>query len=187
MKLLAFAATNSSQSINRQLVDYAVDVLRDDVGDDLEVDTIDLNDYEMPLYSVDRETSDGIPELAHDFYASIGSADAVVVSFAEHNGHYTVAYKNLFDWISRIDRNVYQDKPTVMLATSPGPGGGRNALDAAVASAPFFGTDLTAQLSVPNFGENFDTAAGRLTDADLDSQLRTALATLAPATRRKAA
>ena len=187
MKLLAFADTNSTQSINRHLVDYAVDVLTDAIGDDLEVATIDLNDYEMPIYSVDRENADGIPQLAHDFYDSIGRADGVVVSFAEHNGYYTAAYKNIFDWVSRIDTSVYQNTPTVMLATSPGPGGGRNVLEAAVTSAPFVGNDLTAHLAVPSFGENFDTAAGRLADDDLDLQFRAALATLVPAASRRAA
>ena len=187
MKLLAFAATNSSQSINRQLVDYAVDVLRDDIGTDLDADVIDLNDYEMPIYSTDRQNADGIPQLAHDFYNRIGQADALVVSFAEHNGFYTSAYKNLFDWVSRIDSRVYQDTPTVMLATSPGPGGGRNVLEAAVNSAPFFGNEVTAHLSVPSFGQNFDTAEAKLADDDLDSQLREALATLQPAAARRAA
>lgn len=187
MKLLAFAATISSASINRHLVDYAVDVLCDDLGTDLDVETIDLNDFEMPIYSADRQNDDGIPQLAHDFYDSIGGVDAVLVSFAEHNGFYTAAYKNIFDWASRIDVRVYQDKPTVMLATSRGPGGGRNVLATAVGSAPFFGNDVTAHLSIPSFSDNFDTVSGRLTDADLDGQLRAALATLAPAAERKAA
>ncbi len=48
------------------------------------VETIDLNDYEMPIYSIDRQNDGGIPQLAHDFFDKIGEADAVLISFAEH-------------------------------------------------------------------------------------------------------
>ena len=103
MKILAFAATSSKHSINKQLIGYATQILEDTAGADVTVETIDLNDYEMPIYSIDRQNEDGIPQAAHDFFDKIGQADAVLISFAEHNGFYTAAYKNLFDWTSRID------------------------------------------------------------------------------------
>ena len=187
MHLLAFAATNSRDGINKRLVSYATRILEDELLDDVIVETIDLNDYEMPIYSIDRQTEGGIPQAAHDFLAKIGAADAVLISFAEHNGHFTAAYKNLFDWTSRIDRWVYQDKPTVMLATAPGPGGGRNVLEAAVASAPFFGNDVVASLAIPQFHEHFDSATDTLVDPTLDGRLREALAALAPSLQRRAA
>jgi chromate reductase, NAD(P)H dehydrogenase (quinone) len=177
MKLLAFAASNSRQSINRQLVDYAVRVLAE-THVDLEVATIDLNDYEMPIYSIDRQNESGIPPQAHDFYDKIGAADAVLISFAEHNGFYTAAYKNLFDWTSRIDMRVYRDKPAVLLSTSMGPGGGRNVLATAVASGQFFGYDVLASLAIPSFTENFEVESRALRNTELDEALRTALATL---------
>ena len=184
MKLLAFAASNASQSINRQLVDYAVGLLADGQIDGvpagaLEISSLDLNDFEMPIYSIDRQNADGIPRPAHDFYNLLGAADALLISFAEHNGSYTVAYKNVFDWASRIDMRVYHDKPIVMLSTSPGGGGGGFVLRTAGHLAGYFGNEVLASLAVPRFGENFDTEAGRLTDPDLDVQLREALATLA--------
>lgn len=179
MKLLAFAASNSKQSINKQLIDYAARLLEEGLVDDVKVETIDLNDYEMPIYSIDRQTEGGIPQLAHDFFNAIGDADGVLISFAEHNGSYTAAYKNLFDWASRIDTRVFQDKPTVMLATSPGPGGGGNVLRTAVASAQFFGNDIRGSLSIPSFHDNFDSAAGAVSNPELDAELRAALRSLA--------
>ncbi len=164
MKLLAFAASNSRAGINKQLVSYAARLVDGGLVGDVTVETLDLNDYEMPIYSADRQEEGGIPQAAHDFLARIGHADAILISFAEHNGHYTAAYKNLFDWASRIERRVYQDKPTVMLATAPGPGGGRNVLEAAVTSAPFFGNDVVASLSIPQFHDHFDSSTGTLTD-----------------------
>ena len=178
MKILTFAATSSKHSINKQLIGYATRILEETSGDDVTVETIDLNDYEMPIYSIDRQNEDGIPQLAHDFFDKIGEADAVLISFAEHNGYYTAAYKNLFDWTSRIDMAVYQNKPTVMLSTSPGPSGGANALRTAVESAVFFGNDVVGNLSIPSFYDNFDATTQTLADSDLESQLRAALTAL---------
>ncbi len=187
MKILAFAATTSRKSINRQLIAYAAQLLEDGRPDDVTVETIDLNDFEMPIYSIDRETEGGIPSAAHDFFDRIGQADALLISFAEHNGHYTAAYKNIFDWASRIDKRVYQGKPTVMLATAPGPGGGTSVLEAAVTSGRFFGNDVRASLAIPRFHDSFDTADNRLTDTRRDGQLRAALATLTASEERQAA
>ena len=86
-----------------------------------DVETLDIHDYEMPIFSAEREQQLGQPDLAKKFFAKIGAADALVVSFAEHNGTYSAAYKNLFDWTSRIDQKLFQNKPTLLLATSPGP------------------------------------------------------------------
>ncbi|MEM7781221.1 MAG: NAD(P)H-dependent oxidoreductase [Pseudomonadota bacterium] len=174
MRILAFAASNSSVSINRQLVNYAASL-----AEGAEVETLDIHDYEMPLYRHDREVADGIPQTAHDFLARVAAVDALIISFAEHNGAYTAAFKNLFDWCSRVGREVWQGKKMVLLATSPGGRGGQGVLGSAAANMPRFGGDVVGHLSVPSFGESFDTGAGKLTDALLDAELRTLIAKLA--------
>lgn len=176
MKVLAFAATNSSQSINKQLVTHAANLLKTGMGAEIEI--LDLNDFEMPIYSIDREQASGIPAPAQAFYQKIGEADALLISFGEFNGSYSVAYKNVFDWTSRITKDVYQGKPAVIMATSPGPGGAQSVLAAAVGSAPYFSMIVKARLSVPSFYDNFDSEKGELKNADLSAALATALATL---------
>lgn len=171
MKLLAFAASNSTTSINKKLVQYACAQLKKDILPDVEVELIDLNDYEMAIYSPERETGSGIPEEAKRFYTKIGEADALVISFAEHNGFYSSAYKNLFDWTSRIDMKVYQGKSMILMATSPGKGGAANALKTAVESAPYFGMDVKGSISIPAFYENFDMEKNELTNPELREQL----------------
>ena len=166
MKLLAFAASNSKNSINKQLVSYAASLLSD-----AEVELLDINDYEMPLYSIDRENDAGIPEQAHAFRKKIEEADALLISYAEHNGSYSAAYKNLYDWTSRIDMKVYQNKPVVMLAASPGSGGATNVLATATTSAPYFGGDLKGSLSIAKFFDVFDSDSRTITDADINKQL----------------
>ena len=178
MKILAFAASNSSQSINGKLIGYATRLLEEGLVPDAEVTVLDLNDYEMPIYSSDRQEADGIPQAAHDFFTAIGAADAVVASFAEHNGLYTAAYKNLFDWMSRIDMRVYQDTPVVFFATSPGGRGGKGVLQIAAASGQFFGYEVKASLSVPSFFENVNPADGTITNPELNAQFVAALETL---------
>ncbi|MCG8414230.1 MAG: NAD(P)H-dependent oxidoreductase [Pseudomonadales bacterium] len=173
MKLLAFATSNSRSSINKQLVTYAASLLE---GVDVEI--LDLNDYELPLFSVDRERELGQPELAKQFLQKIADADALLISFAEHNMSFTAAWKNLYDWCSRIETKVYQGKPTVLLSTSPGGRGGANALEAALKSAPRFGADIRGSLSLPSFNDNFDTEAGVVSNPELDTQLKEVVASL---------
>ena len=166
MKILAFAASNSSKSINKKLVTYALSLL-----DNIHSEILDLNDYELPLYSEDREADLGQPRLALDFLAKIKGNDAIVISFAEHNGTYSVAYKNIFDWCSRIDRNIFQGKPMVFLATSPGAKGASTVLVQAVNSVKFFDGDLKDFLSIPSFNENFDSEKNALKDEKLNYAL----------------
>jgi chromate reductase len=173
MKLLAFAASNSKKSINKQLVTYAASLLE---GADVEV--LDLNDYEMPLFSVDKEEELGHPALAKAFLAKIAACDALIISFAEHNGTYSVAYKNLFDWCSRAGGKVFHNKPLVLLATSPGARGGASVLAAATNSMPFFAGQVMATLSIPCFFDNFDIEQGILKNEDLMKQLIQAVACL---------
>lgn len=166
MKLLAFAASSSRQSINKQLARYAASLV---TGADVEV--LDINDYELPLFSVDREKELGQPQQARAFLDKIAGADALLISIAEHNGAITAAWKSLYDWCSRIEVNVYQGKPVVMLSTSPGRRGGAGALEIALKTAPYFGADIRGSLSIPSFNENFDRDSGQLTNGELKAKL----------------
>ncbi len=173
MKIIAFAASNSRHSINGKLVRYACSLI-----EDAEIEIVDINDFEMPIYSIDVEEASGIPEAAVRFLSKLASADALLVSFAEHNGLYTAAYKSLFDWASRADRYVYQHKPMVIMATSPGGRGGSNVLGIAAAAIPRFGGTVLATVSIPKFYENFNVDKNELTNPDQIDMMKTALATL---------
>ncbi|MEW6999518.1 NADPH-dependent FMN reductase [Colwelliaceae bacterium BS250] len=166
MKIIALAATSSSKSINKQLVTYAANLVANS-----DVEVIDINDYELPLFSEDREAKLGKPELAQQFFDKLGSADAIMISFAEHNGSYTAAYKNLFDWTSRINQKVFQNKPMILLSTSPGPGGAGSVLAVATGSAPYFAGDVKGSFSLPSFYNNFDVENKTLTNTELQAEL----------------
>lgn len=173
MKIIAFSASSSRQSINKKLVTYAASLLPQ-----AEVEILDLNDYSLPLFSTDIEQQIGQPEAAQAFIKKIQGSDGVMISFAEHNGSYSAAYKNLFDWCSRINPKVYQDKPMVLLATSPGPGGAARVLEMAIHSMPYFGGKVKGQLSLPSFNDNFDQQNDRLVHQEWIDKLTAELAGL---------
>lgn len=172
--ILAFGASNSANSINQRLALHAAHVLRDELGADIAIETLDLADFDMPIYSPSRQ-ADGIPAEAHAFYDRLGVADGLIISFAEYNGNYTAAYKNLFDWCSRIKMQIYQDKPLLFMATSPGRGGGQNVLKIASEAAPFFGGKLAATFNFGPFSDHFDIKTGAITTPELQTELLAAL------------
>jgi len=166
MKILSFAASNSKNSINKELVQYASRVLQQELLPNAEIELLDLNDYEMAIYSPDREQATGIPSEAQAFYEKIGAADAVIVSFAEYNGFVTAAWKNIFDWMSRIDMKVWQGKPMVMLAASPGGRAGANVLASQEMLAPFFGADLRGKHGVGSWYDAWDAETKKLKNSE---------------------
>jgi len=161
-KVTAFGASSSRASINKILAEYAAKCT------EMDFNLLDLNDYEMPIYSIDREIEIGIPEAAIAFRKSLKEADGLIIAFAEHNGSFTAAFKNIYDWMSRIEKNLWMDKPMLLLATSLGPRGGAFVLNHAVESFGFRGGHVKGQFALPSFGQNFVEGAlieGELKDA----------------------
>lgn len=154
-KIIAFGASSSKQSINKQLATFAANQFQN-----VSVEILDLNDYEMPIFSVDKEKENGIHPLAQEFYSKLGTADLILISFAEHNGNYSTAFKNILDWTSRINSKTFQEKPMLLLATSPGARGGSSVLEIASKRFPFQGGIVKGSFSLPSFYENFDVING---------------------------
>jgi chromate reductase, NAD(P)H dehydrogenase (quinone) len=155
MKIIAFAASTSRQSINKQLVEHTLTHFPE-----ADCTLLDLNDFEMPVFSVDKEKENGYPEEAHKFLQYLESADLLIVSMTEHNGAYTAAFKNTFDWCSRIEPNTFYHKPMFLMSTSPGGYGGKNSLGAAVIRFPKHSAKILETFSLPSFYENFGKEAG---------------------------
>lgn len=162
MKVLAFGASNSVHSINKKLATYATTFFENE-----NIKLLDLNDFEMPIFSVDIEKANGIPAKAHEFMENIKEADLIIISFAEHNGSYTTAFKNIFDWASRVNGKTFMGKPMLLMSTSPGPRGGKSVLDTALGRFPFHDGKIIASFSLPEFGKNFSD-----TDGILDETLK---------------
>ncbi|MDF1837509.1 MAG: NAD(P)H-dependent oxidoreductase [Planctomycetota bacterium] len=173
MKILAMGASTSSASINRKFANHAAGLV-----DGAHVTDLDLRQFDLPIYSSDEENANGIPAAAQAFCDLIEAHDRIVISMAEHNGSYSSAFKNLFDWASRIDSKVWRNKPMLILSTSPGARGGATVLEAAKATFPFLGGDVKASFSLPGFQNNFSDSEG-VTDPELASGLAAAVETFA--------
>lgn len=155
MKILAFGGSSSRHSINKQFATYATTFFE---GNDIQI--IDLNDFEMPIFSVDKEAANGYPEAAKNFIRLIGEADFLIVSLAEHNGSYSAAFKNILDWSSRINGKTFQGKPMLLMATSPGGRGGKSVLEAATVRFPIHDAKLVGTFSLPEYYKNYSSSDG---------------------------
>ncbi|PNQ72913.1 NADPH-dependent FMN reductase [Hanstruepera neustonica] len=163
--IIAFAGSNSKISINKQLVTYTVNLI-----EDTKAEILDLNDFDVPMFGVDLEKSmDGQPENAHKLLNKLKKADGVVISLAEHNGAYTAVFKNLFDWMSRIEGKTFYGKPMLLMATSPGARGGQSVLTIAQDRFPRHDAHVVAVFSLPKFGDNF--SEGKIINKELNNQL----------------
>jgi len=169
--IIAFAGSNSKHSINKALATYASSLLKD-----VNVKILDLNDFELPIFGVDLEAKIGHPENAHKFLEEIKSADGIIVSLAEHNGAYSTVFKNLFDWMSRIEGKTFYGKPMLLMATSPGKRGGASVLAMARDRFPRHDAKIIADFSLPSFNENF--SKGTITDEGLNIKLLEAVSQL---------
>ena len=144
--IIAFAGSDSKTSINKQLAKYAASLLSN-----VRKDVLDLNDYVLPLYSINYEIDHGIPDIAKEFLDKIKSSDGIILSLAEHNGAYASVFKNLFDWMSRIDGKLWSDVPMLLMATSPGGRGGSSVLEIAKGRFPYMGGNIITDFSFPVF------------------------------------
>ena len=173
MKIIAFAGSPSKKSINKKLATYAASLF-----ETIDVEVLDLNDYVMPVFTVDLEAEVGHLPLAQDFLSKIAEADLLVVSLAENNGNYAAAFKNIFDWCSRINVKVFQEKDMLLMATSPGGRGGASVLEIAKSAFPRYGANLKASFSLPSFNDNFDVEKGKISNEEFDQQLKEIVASI---------
>lgn len=149
-KVLSFAGSTSSTSINKKLAIYTAENLEKTT-----FDSIDLRDFSMPIFSEDEEKENGFPKNAEKLSKLLTNYDGFIISLAEHNGSYTAAFKNMFDWCSRIEAKVFRNKPLLLMAASPGARGGKSVLNAGVSRFPFNGAGKITTFSFPNFYDNF--------------------------------
>lgn len=166
--ILAFAGSNSSNSINKKLAAYAASLVNN-----AHATLLDLNDFELPLFSTDVEAEIGIPENVKKFHQYIKDSDGIVISLAENNGAYSAAFKNLFDWLSRYENKLFMSKPMLLMATSTGGRGGATVLAMAHSRFPYHDAKIAAEFTLPLFKEKFED--GRITDPEFDDKLKEAV------------
>lgn len=172
--ILAIAGSNSSTSINQKLVEYVAKEIVDH-----KIKVLKLANYSMPIYSEDEEKENGFPGMTLGLKQEISEAEALIISVNEHNGSWSAFFKNIIDWLSRLDRNFLEGKKILLMSTSPGQRGGLSSLEFAKNVLPRFGGEIIESFSFPSFHANFSIENNEVTDETLLLGLKEVLSTFA--------
>jgi NAD(P)H-dependent FMN reductase len=167
MKILAFGASNSLNSINKNFALYAAGLFVQ-----ASIEPIDLNDFECSIYSPQRQ-KEGFPTQIINFFNKMDEADLIIISFAEYNGSYTTAFKNIFDWISTYKSATFENRHFLLMATSTGPRGGASVLESALNRFPRHGAKILGSYNLPSFHDNFCKETNSLKEPHFSSLLDT--------------
>lgn len=120
VRILGLAGSARRQSLNRALLDAAVELAPAGV----EV-AVCLGLEDLPSYDEDVEAQ-GDPPVVAALKASVESADALLIVTPEYNGGVPALLKNAIDWVSRRATRL-KDMPAALMSASSGPFGGLRA------------------------------------------------------------
>ena len=129
-KILAFAGSARSESLNKRLVRVAAEAAKAAGAD---VTLVDLDDYPMPVYHGDLEAREGVPPSARALKTLFREHHGLLIASPENNASIPAMLKNSLDWVSRPDGGQnglvpYQGKVAALLSASPGALGGLRGL-----------------------------------------------------------
>ena len=130
-KILAFAGSTRTGSLNKKLLAAAAEAAR---AASASVTVVDIRDLALPLYDGDLEDAGGLPEGAKKFKALLRESDGFLIASPEYNSSVTAALKNAIDWASRSETDdepplvAYRGKVAALCSASPGALGGLRGL-----------------------------------------------------------
>ncbi|KAB5491845.1 NADPH-dependent FMN reductase [Flagellimonas hadalis] len=159
--ILALAGSNSSTSINFKLVQLTTSLVE---GHDLRL--LNMTRYPFPMFSEDDEKRKGYSNALVELKEDIRNADGLILSVNEHNGNPSAYFKNVLDWLSRLDRKFLEGTKVLLMSTSGGKRGGMGSLGVIQNMLPRFGAEIIATFSLPSFHDNFSE------DGILDESLK---------------
>ncbi|MEP3481092.1 MAG: NAD(P)H-dependent oxidoreductase [Fuerstiella sp.] len=128
-RILAFAGSTRSGSLNKLLVQNAAEAAKQAGA---EVTVVDLKDFDLPLFDEDVEAT-GTPAGATRLKQLFIDHDALLIASPEYNSSVSAVLKNAIDWVSRSApgepmKAAFLGKVAVLLAASPGGLGGLRGL-----------------------------------------------------------
>lgn len=131
---------------------------------------------ELPMYNQDLD-GETVPEIVAALRAAIAEADGVIIAGPEYSGSYSGATKNLIDWASRpFMAGPIIGKTSMVIATTPGPGGGKNVLPATSGLLQALGGKVVAQVGAAAIHEKLAADSDTIIDEEFAQQLREGLA-----------
>jgi NAD(P)H-dependent FMN reductase len=125
LKVLVFAASLRSESLNRKLAVLAARVA-EQAG--ASVDLASMGDFAAPLYDGDLEKAQGIPAGAQELQRRLIANDAFILTSPEYNASMPGTIKNLIDWMSRFRPQPFDGRHGLLLSASPSLAGGNRGL-----------------------------------------------------------
>jgi chromate reductase, NAD(P)H dehydrogenase (quinone) len=126
MKILTFAGSLRKDSLNKKLCGVVSKIVQ--TNNLCDIQFIDLQPLNIPVYDGDLESAKGIPEGVKQLSQAISKADALIICTPEYNGSIPGSLKNVIDWLSREKPVSLSGKQTLLLAASPGALGGVRSL-----------------------------------------------------------
>ena len=170
-KIVAFSGSNNPDSINEKLVQSLINRYSE-----YDIRFIDLKKFDAPIYSQEIQ-SNGIPQQIQDLYQIFEESEGFIIASPEHNGLPSAFLKNIIDWLSVITQRFFNDKPVLLLSTSPGATGAKTHLGILAKLVPLWGGVLKCTYSLGSFNENFDTSTNTILNEEeislMDSAFRT--------------
>jgi NAD(P)H-dependent FMN reductase len=160
--ILAFAGSNSSTSINHQLVTYLTTQLQQ-----TSFELFKLSDMDLIVYSEDEQRENGFPSSINLIYKHVQASEGIIISVNEHNSNPSAFFKNVLDWLSRLDRKFLEGKKVFLLSASTGARGGIGALEVVEKLIPRFGGEVFSTYSFPSFKENFSMEEAKISNDEI--------------------
>lgn len=154
-KIVVFIGSNSTNSIHRALVN----VLLADVQN-WNFEIVDLAQYNLPLFGVDIEKQ-GIPPIVSEINDAFASADGFIVACPEYNSSIPGYFKNTLDWLSRVQKKVFREKPVLLITASNGARAGASVRQHLERVMPYWGAKNVTSHGFGRFGERFDLDQNR--------------------------
>ena len=121
MRILAFAASLRSASLNHKLIQLAARLA---AREGAEVDLARFREFDMPLYDGDEDTTHGLPEGARKLQQRVEGAGALMIAVPEYNYSIPGPFKNAIDWVSRARPMPWRGRAVYLISTAPSPMGG---------------------------------------------------------------
>jgi NAD(P)H-dependent FMN reductase len=174
VKILAFSGSGRKDSVNKKVLAVAAQGAKEAGA---EVTIVDLEDFDMPIFTEDLESEKGMHSGGQRFKELLIEHDGFLISCPEYNSSYSALFKNSIDWASRkIDgespMQAYKGKVAGIMAASPGALGGMRVLVTLRMLMENLGTMvLPGQKAVGGAFKIFDQG-GNITDIKTEAALK---------------
>lgn len=170
--MLVIVGSNSSKSINKQLTKAVLKELN------LDHTYIDLKDLNIPLFSEDLESEIKSPEGILFLKEEIDKFEHLFITTNEHNQNLSAFFKNILDWLSRLELKFLEGKKIFILSTSEGRRGALGANESLLKLVERFGCTVHESFAFPSFSQNFNKETQQITNSEFLEEISAKINTI---------